>query len=243
MAFSGGEYVIRRAACTQDQRLVGTLHDAWSRLAGANLRATDFLLRAEAACGSTTAKDGVLRSLVEAEKEIVPQGQATPIDGIISLNYDYSDPLSLREQILLKRDWSYELYPLSPEMSDATIRSALSAGSCGPWYTLYLLAEIKKPQAADRERLLQMWDGKDVPTSLVVVDVLYVWGDGPTLMNLYTQTPAAGVKSEIGWALAELGIPEATAIVEEQLRSSWNPGWTATNWPFPRPSLSKERPH
>jgi len=234
VAFSGGEYVIRRAACTQDSRLIATLQDARNRLAGANAWALDFLQRAEAACGSRTARDAVVRKTLDQEKDIIPQGQMTPITNVISLNYNYNDAMSLREQVLLKRDTLYELYPLSPEMSDATIRSALSAGSCGSWYTLYLLAEIKKPQAPDRERLLQMWEGKDMPTSLVVVDALYAWGDGPTLMSLYAQAPAAEVKSEIAWALAELGIPAATGIVEEQLHSAWNPEWLATGWPFPR---------
>jgi hypothetical protein len=233
-AFGGGEYVICRAARTQDQRLIPALQDARSQLAGANTWTLDFLLRAEAACGSTVASDAVLRSILKAEREIVPQGQATPVGNITPLNYNYEDAMSLRERVLWKRDALYQLYPLSPAMSDATIRSALSAGTCCPWYTLYLLAEIKEPQVADRERLLKMWDGSDVPTSLVAVDVLYAWGDGPTLVSLYAQTPAAEVKSEIAWALAQLGIPEAAAIVEEQLRSTWNPEWLATGWPFPR---------
>jgi hypothetical protein len=235
MAFyCGGEYVIRRAACTQDERLLPALQDARSQLAGTSVAALDFLLRAEVACGSATARDAVVREILDQEKEIVPQGQATPIENILYLNYDDYDAMSLREQILSKRDSLYELYPLPPAMSDGVIRSALAEGPGCPWYTLYLLAEIKNPEAAEQERLLQMWDGKDATTALVLVDVLYVWGDAPTLMNLYTQTSADTVRSEIAWALATLGVPEAAAIVEEQLHNSWNPGWLASGWAFPR---------
>jgi hypothetical protein len=85
-----------------------------------------------------------------------------------------------------------------------------------------------------------MWQAEDVPTAMVVVDVLYTWGDWQTLMGLYEETPAPEVRSEIAWALAELGTPQAAAIVEEQIRESWNPLWTASGWPFPRLVAGKE---
>jgi len=233
IARSGAEWIVRRASCAQDQRLIGALENARSRLGGTDeFAAIHFLLRAEAACGSIEAQGAVLRGILEDESYFVPQGQATTANVVLSLNYSY--PGSLRVEILRKRDAPYEQYPMRPEISDATIRSAISKGGCSQWYTLYLLAEIKKPQAADEERLLQMWDGTDIPTSLVVVDVLYAWGDWQTLVMLYGHTQAAEVKSEIAWALAELGIPQAAAIVEEQLRCSWNPQWIALGKPFPR---------
>ncbi len=235
--YSGIEWVIWRAACTQDPRFLDTLENARSQATG---WASDFLLRAEAACGSTSAQEVLRCNILGDERMITLQGRAIPIENFTLLNYDYHDSMSLREKILSKRDLPYELYPMSPEDSDATIRSALSTGNCGPWYTLYLLAEIKKPQATDKERLQAMWDGRDGPISLIIVDVLYVWGDGQTLMNLYGQTQSAEARSEIAWALAELGVPQATTIVEEQLRSAWNPLWIASHWAFPRLVQKKE---
>jgi len=90
---------------------------------------------------------------------------------------------------------------------------------------LYLLAGIKEPQAEDRERLIQIWDGGGRWLRIVVVDVLYVWDDAETLLSLYGMADSDELRSEIAWALAASGVAEAVPIIEEQALAMWNGDW------------------
>ncbi len=143
----------------------------------------------------------------------------------LALYFSSGKGKSLRVQILQKHGWRYELYPMPSEVSDRALRSALSAKEVSAWYALYLLAGVKEPQTPDRDRLMQIWDKGDDSVRIMAADVLYAWSDWPTLLSLHERTQSDEVKSEIAWALADLGVPEALHLIEERIAGSWNTEW------------------
>jgi len=244
LAYYWWQWIVWRVACTQDARLLPTLERFRSRFAPDQAYSpVPFVLRAEAACGSVEATAVVVRQILDDEAGILSEGQAPGTGGIMSLDnfYVYNVPPSLRVQILRKRGLAYTLYPMPLPAGDLTIRSALSEKTVSDWYALYLLTGIKRPQVDDRERLTRIWDNQDGDHQLLVIDVLYVWGDEQMLMDLYDEAEFGKVKSEIAWALAELEIPEAGSIIEEQVQDSWNPEWLSLGQSFIHASTARSR--
>ncbi len=230
------EWLLWRSACTQDERLVPVLEELRVRLSPDQVNTTGpFLSRAEAACGSTEAVAAVVRQALDSTAQAVGAGQAPATGGITSLEnlyYTHNVPQSLRVRILQRRGLACTLFPMPVPTADATFRLALSDKAISDWYTLYLLTGIKKPQACDREKLLSVWNSRDEDRQLLAIDVLYVWGDEKTLMDLYAQAEFIKIKSETAWALAALSITEGGSLIEEQVRDSWNPAWLALGRTF-----------
>jgi hypothetical protein len=235
------EWIVGQAAGTQDARLAVPLHDLYVQYApvkGANT-APAFVLRALAACGSVTATEALVGQIDDDEARVLAEGGAPMVEGMTSLSsldlalyFSSMKGKSLRVQILQRHWWRYELYPMPSEVSDSVFRSALSAQEVSAWYTLYLLAGIKEPQAGDRDRLMQIWDKGDTSVRVVAVDVLYAWSDWPTLLDLHEETESDEVRSEIAWALAGLGVAQAVRIVEDRVVRSWNKDWLNSGRPF-----------
>ncbi len=227
------EWVLWQAAATQDERLLTPLQELYARMADANQgdAALAFVLRAEAACGSSEATDAVVGQIVDDETNVLAKGQGPTAEGMTSLG-SYCDAArrilewgSLRVQILQRHWWRYDLYPMPSEAGDGMFRRALSHGETSDGYALYLLGRIKEPQAGDKERLSRIWDKGDPSLRLLVIDILYAWNDGQTLLNLYETAGSDDPKSEIAWALADLGVVQAVDLVEEQAHGSWNTLW------------------
>jgi len=150
-------------------------------------------------------------------------------------------PQSLRVRILQRRGLACALWPMPAPAADATFRLALSDETLSDWFALYLLTGIKKPQASDREKLLQIWDRREQDRRLLAIDVLYVWGEEQMLMDLYPDAEFASVKSEIAWALAALKIVAGGSIIEEQVRDSWNAAWLSLGRTFIHPDGTDRR--
>lgn len=234
------EWIVWRAACTRDARLVVLLQDLYARLAAIDgtSSALPFVQRAQAACGSADAINTVVRQVGDGEAGFFADANVPTTEKMASLESFYPSgyypgaPGSLRVQVLQKRQVRYELYPMPSDASDEVLRLALSEKELSDWYALYLLCEIKSPRAEDRDRLMQIWGNSDLWMRLIATDVLYSWGDRQTLMSLYETGEPNEVKSEVAWALADLGVAEAATMVEEQIRGSWNPDWVASNRTF-----------
>jgi hypothetical protein len=227
------EWVLWQAAATQDERLIAPLESLYGRIADANQgdAALAFVLRAQAACGSSDATDATVRRIADDETGVLADGQGPTPEGMTSLS-SYCEASqyittvgSIRVQVLQKHWWRYELYPMPSAAGDRTLRLALSRYEMSDWYTLYLLAGIKEPQAEDKARLSQIWDKDDPWLRLMVIDVLYTWNDWRALLSLQGTTGSDDVESEIVWALGDLGIAQAVDVVEERARGSWNAEW------------------
>lgn len=244
-ANSWPEWIVGQAANTRDERLISALEDLRSRLSPDRASyEIPFLLAAEAACGSSPAYAAVTRSLLDSETGIVSSGQAPGTGGITSLanlNYAYDVPPSLRVCILHRRGLACVLFPMPTEAADSVIRSALSEQTISDWYALYLLAGIKIQQADDKEKLMRIWNSREPDRRLLAVDVLYVWGNEQMLMDLYDQAEFAKVRSEIAWALAALGSVGGRALIEEQIRESWNAEWLSLSKTFIHHGMSDLR--
>ncbi|MEN6426627.1 MAG: DUF2330 domain-containing protein, partial [Phycisphaerales bacterium] len=236
--YDWSEWVIWQAAGAQRASLITPLQGVRARFesTGKPDSVLQFLLRAEAASDSGDAGRAVVNQIVADEARVLTEGQGPTPEGMTSLGSFYelssTTPKSLRVRILWRYWLRYNLYPMPSEVSDVVFRSALSQGEFNDWYTLYLLAGIRSPQIADRERLLRVWDQGDPFLRLVVVDVLYVWGDTETLIILHEEAQSDDVKSEIVWALAGLGATKAIDLVEERVRGSWNTDWANCGRPF-----------
>ncbi len=243
IAYNWSEWIIWRAACTQDGRLIPALEELRSRLPSDKVNAVSpLLLRAEAACGSVDAMATVVRMIIEDQTQVLDAGQASDTGGIASLdNYYNSGPRSLRIQILRRRDQSCLQFPMPVQMADTAIRSTLSNDAIGEWYALYLLAGIKEPTAEDKEKLTRIWESQDEAHRLLAVGVLYAWGDIQMLMDLYATAGFVEVKSEIAWALAELKAIEGLSILEEQVCGNWNAEWLSLGRSFIHPSAATLR--
>lgn len=234
------EWIVWRAACAQDARLAGPLEDLHARLA--QIKAAEpalaFVLRAQAACGSTGALEAVRREIDSDRAQFLANGETPVWENLASLQsfylsrYNQNAPGSLRVQVLQQHWLRYALYPMPSDAADGVLRLALSEEGLSDWYSLYLLAAIKSPRSEDRDRLLQMWNAGDRWVRLIVTDVLYAWNDWQTLMSLYERSESDEVRSEIAWALADLGVAQATAIVEEQVLTAWNSEWIAADRTF-----------
>jgi hypothetical protein len=232
---SWDDWIVWLAACTQDAHLIPALQSRHPQCADGQADCMPAsLLRAEAACGSPGPTATLLRQLRDEEDWIRQQGVGG-IDSSTALGaaYWYYPGGSLRVRIIHERGLRYGFYPMPSDASDNIVRSALNGAADDEWYALYLLPRIKRPQIQEKETLRQIWDRHDESTRLVVVDVLYVWGDEQMLLGLYGKAEFPAVKSEIAWALARLNVPEAASVVEEQTRASWNALWLSLGWPFP----------
>ncbi len=234
------EWIVWRAAATRDTRLTAPLQDLCARLTRVHETeaARTFVQRALAACGATDATKSLVRQIGDDEAKVLADGGAPTVEGMTSLGSYYvaryyaSTAGSLRVQIL-RNHWSrYELYPMPSEISDGVLRSALSERELSDWYTLCLLALIKEPQAPDRDRVMRIWEKGDPWLQIVTADVLYAWNDGQTLLALHERATSEDVKSEIAWALADLGVAQGVHIVEERVVRSWNTEWLDSGRPF-----------
>jgi hypothetical protein len=184
--------------------------------------------------------EALVRQIDNDEVRVLAEGGAPTVEGMTSLSsyyiaghYSYMYlATSLRVQILLRRGLRYDLYPMSSDVSDRILRSALSEKEVDDWYALYLLAGIKEPQAEDREWLMRIWDKGDSWVRIVAVDVLHTWNDEQTLLSLHETTAPDEVKSEIAWALADMGVGQTVRIVEERAAGSWNTEWQDCARPF-----------
>ena len=234
------EWVVWQAAATQDEHLISPLVALYARMADANQEdaALAFLLRAEAACGSSNAMDATVREITDDETRILADGQGPTPEGMTSLGMYCAAANrtarvgSLRVQILQKHWWRYELYPMPSRVADQVLRLALSRSQMSDWYVLYLLAGIKEPQDEDKERLSHIWDQGNPWLRLMVIDVLYTWNDWQALLSLHETAGSDALESEIAWALADLGITQAVDIVEAQARGSWNTDWLHSDEAF-----------
>jgi len=231
------QLVIGQAAYTRDPQMIGPLQGFLANFPyGPAHPATLLVTRAQAACNSAEATATVVRQILDDEIKVLQEGGAGTQGDPMSLSqfYQYSGTESLHLKVLRRHWFRYELYPMPPEVSDAAFRTALSEKELSDWYTLYLLARIKEPQALDQERLMRVWDKNEPSMRVVVADVLYAWGNTPMLMDLYGRAGPGETASEIAWALADLSGPQAAAFIEEQVRNSWNAEWKATGKMFLR---------
>ncbi|MGE5295106.1 MAG: DUF2330 domain-containing protein [Solirubrobacterales bacterium] len=239
------QWIVWQMANTRDERLISALEELRSRtsLSTVTVGAPDpFLARAKAACGSADAMVTVVRKILDDEAGILQSGQVSDAAGVTSLAdlYNtYNGMRSLRVRILQRRGLAYVLHPMPTQAADSIVRSILSRQTTSDWYTLYLLAGIKNPQTEDKNRLVQICTRTDASRGLLAIDVLYVWGDEKTLMDLYDDVESPKIKSEIAWALAALKIPEGGTIIEEQIRDSWNADWLAQGRTFIHPDPDK----
>lgn len=170
----------------------------------------ELFLSAEAACGSGEAIPILAQRLRAKQSEL-------KID--TASGYAYLSSWDRRQKPYTMRDWMlWQLTEPSPYYSwtaplavrDTIARAALEAEELDDWWVLYLLGHISDPQAQDKERLMEVWDRNTGPIRVVAADLLYVWGDSETLVQLYDQTEEAEVQTEIAWALGELGTWEPT---------------------------------
>ena len=228
-------WIVWRAACTEDPRLLPALAERSASLpTNASNYQREFLRRAQAACGDSELAAMIVQQIVGDTNDAV-QTSLGGTHGHASLDslYQYSrEPVSLRVAILGKRGIRNDLYPIPLEASDRLVRSAMSWEALSDWHVLHMLARVRRPQPKDRAALMQVWDKQDEPMQLLAADVLYVWGDVQTLTELYSLVEFPAVKAEVAWALAELEIPEAALIVEEQVHVSWNPKWLSLGRTF-----------
>lgn len=246
VAYDWPEWLVWHAAGTQDERLIPTLEKLHSRLPPERAKsAGPFLSRAEAACGSVNAVTVTVRQVLDHAAQEVAAGQIPAAGGITSLDnlyYSYNVAQSLRVRVLRRRGLACTLFPMPKQAADATTRLALSDEALSDWDILYLLTGIKDPQAADTKKLLRIWDSRDMDRRVLAVDVVYVWGDEKTLMDLYVDAEFTQVKSEIAWALAALKSTAGSALIEEQVRSSWNGAWLSLGKTFIHPSGASRSP-
>ncbi|MHC4518551.1 MAG: DUF2330 domain-containing protein [Planctomycetota bacterium] len=202
-------WVVWRAAQTRDAQLLAPLRGFRAGLAPETVdEAFVFLLTAEAACGSAEAATMVAQRMVEDQNKL----EIRTSDGHACLPW-----LTLREEAVTLQQWilwrlrphsPYNYRAMPPEVCDTIARTALATEGLSDWGTLYLLGHINAPQAADADRLMEVWDRNEGPIRIVAVDLLYVWGDSETLLQLYEQDEDPDVRAEITWVLEEMGIWE-----------------------------------
>ena len=202
-------WVLWRAAWTQDARFLTPLQEFRARLAPEAVEEIfEFLLTAEAACGSAEAITLVARYMVDEQRALKIHA-----DG-----YAYVPSLTRRNEEVGLRQWMlwqaksippYYQCDMPPDICDTIARAALRADGLSDWWVLYLLGHVRGPQAEDRDRLMEVWNRNTGPIRVVAVDLLYVWREVEALLGLRDQAQSPEVQAEIAWALGELGVGEA----------------------------------
>ena len=171
-----------------------------------------FLLTAEAACGSSEAVTLVVQHIAEDPNTL----QIRASDG-----HAYIPSLTRRNEEVTLREWMrWQAGPSSPyysrdmplDIRDTIARTALETEGLGDWRVLYVLGHIASPLTEEHERLMDIWSRNTGAIRVVAVDLLYAWGDGDTLLQLYEETDDFNVRAEITWALQELGIWESPVL-------------------------------
>jgi hypothetical protein len=190
-----------QAALTQDPRLLKPLKDYRARYPETDRYLhMEFLLKAEAACGSREAISILASRTAEDQGKVLREREARKDGGYASLQpfYQTSRWDSIRTWILRKREHGKESYRRMPTtIDDAIIRTALSEHELDDWYVLYLLSYIEEPQAADTKRIRIIWDKRDSGKQLVAVAVLWTWKNTKTLLELHEQCADEAVAAEI----------------------------------------------
>jgi len=200
-------WLIWQAALTQDPRLLRPLEDYRARYPDTDRHHTEFLLKAEAACGSEEAISILAHRITEDQTKVLKEREARKDGGYASLQpfFQTSRWDSIRTWILRKRKYGKESYRRMPtKIDDAIIRTAVSEHELDDWYVLYLLSYIEESQAADKKRIRIIWDKEDSDKQLVAVAVLWTWKDTRTLLELHEQCADKAVADEIQRALDSL---------------------------------------
>jgi len=193
-------WIVWQAALTQDPHLLRPLENYRARYPETDRYHIEFLLKAEAACGSREAISTLARQIAEDQGKVLSEREAHEDGGYASLQpfYQTSRRDSIRTWILRKREHGKESYRRMPTtIDDAIIRTALSEHELDDWYVLYLLSYIEESQAADTKRIRIIWDKKDSGKQLVAVAVLWTWKDTKTLLELHEQCADEAVAAEI----------------------------------------------
>jgi len=201
-------WLVWRATLTQDPRLLRPLENYRARYPDTDRFYTGFLLKAEAACGSSEAISILAGRIAKDQDKVLRDREAREKGGYASLqslnlNRKWG---SIRTSIIRKRKFrgiSHLCYRM-PIIEDTIIRIALSEYELDDRYVLYLLSCIEEPDAADRERIRMIWDNKDSGKQLVAVAVLWTWKDTNTLLELHKQCADEAVAAEIKRALDSL---------------------------------------
>ena len=166
------------------------------------------LLKAEAACGSLDALDRAARWLAGNEERVLREEMATDSGAYTSIvPARRRSESNLRTRILRNtaRNERWRGHPVFPHVHDAAVRKALRDYELSDWYALYLLAQIRTPTDQDREIIRVIWRKEDEAQRLVACDILWLWKDESTLLNLRGKRASAAVHSEIEKALQSLG--------------------------------------
>ncbi len=200
-------WIVWRAALTPDPQLLVPLQDFRDRLGPETVdRNFEFLLTAEAACGSSEAFTLVVQHMAEDPDTL----HIRDSDG-----HAYIPSLTRRNEEVTLRQWTrWQAGPSSPyydrdmpsDIRDTIARTALETEGLSDWRVLYVLGHIASPLAEEHEHLMDIWDRNTGAIRVVAVDLLYAWGDSDTLLQLYEETDDLDVQAEITWALEELGI-------------------------------------
>jgi Uncharacterized protein conserved in bacteria (DUF2330) len=214
-------WTVWRAGRSQNGQLVAPLQELRARLAPETSEVVyECALGAEAACGSSEAVALLAQRLVQEQSELIVDAS----DG-----YAYRPSWGSRDKYDYNlRNWMFwqsappfpyrnvDFYSITPPAVLGTVaRAALETEGLSDWGILYLLGHISDPQAGDKNRLMELWDRNTGPIHVVAVDVLYVWGDSDTLLQLHDQTDEPEVQDEIAWVLGELGIWEPVEKPEQ----------------------------
>ncbi len=222
--YGWSEWLIARAVDTSDPGVLSVLQKLRERVPDAN-GVVSFLLKAEAACGSREAIPMLARRMAEDQDRIlrerkvyaggndsVPARMAEQLLAKLPLEQRPPAYDSLRQRIIRNRgarsDGVGRILDVPAETADVIIRTTLSDHELDDWYVLYLLAQIKKPQERDREMILSLWNKKDLPKQMVIVDVLWLWQDSKTLLGIRAQAANGEVLSELNRAVASLNAPQ-----------------------------------
>lgn len=194
-------WVLWRAAWTRDARMLAPLQAFRARLAPESVaKIYAFLLTAEAACGSTEAVPLAAQHLVDQQSQLKVRASGGYVPSLANPNRE----IDLRQWILWQRTpfSPYDHCHMPSDICDAIARTALEAEDLNDWWVLFLLGHIRTVEAADRARLMDVWDHNTGPLRVATVDLLLVWRDTETLLSLQTQATDPDVQAEIAWALA-----------------------------------------
>ena len=196
-----------QAALTQNPRLLRPLENYRARYPDTDRQHIEFLLKAEAACGSLEAISILASRTAEDQTKVLKEREARKDGGYASLQpfHQTSRWDSIRTWILRKRKYRKDSYRRMPTtIDDTVIRTAVSEHELDDWYVLYLLSYIEESRAADTERIRIIWDKKDSGKQLVSVAVLWTWKDTKTLLELHEKCADEAVAAEIKHALDSL---------------------------------------
>jgi hypothetical protein len=227
------EWVMEKAALLGDPRLIEPLNELLAAIPSDHTWTRTVVQAAEIACGSSTATEPFISALLVAEEaQVLQAGTPTDGSGYGSL-YGYYHPLtvtqpyrtSLRVQILQKRQDNSNasgLSALPPQIANGVVRQVIDRNELTDWYALYLLSLIWQPTTEDKDRLMKVLNRCETSARVVALDVLYLWADTSSLLDLYGKAGFADLKSEAAWALAALRCVEAVDAIQEQIWGCWN---------------------